>query len=66
MAVSGRAVWDRRAWRVHARLRLTGAASGVLVISFPTDVAGATATISGRVGSRSVHLQTAAPWAPQG
>jgi hypothetical protein len=66
MAVSGRAVWDRRAWRVHARLRLTGAASGVLVISFPTDVAGAIATISGRVDGRTVRLETAAPWAPQG
>jgi pimeloyl-ACP methyl ester carboxylesterase len=66
MAVSGRAVWDRRARRVHARLRLTGAASGVLVISFPTDAAGAIASISGRVGNRTVHLQTAAPWAPQG
>ena len=66
MAVSGRAVWDRRARRVHARLRLTGAASGALVISFPTDAAGAIASISGRVGNRTVHLQTAAPWAPQG
>jgi pimeloyl-ACP methyl ester carboxylesterase len=66
MAVSGRAVWDRRAWRVHARLRLTGAAKGVLVISFPTDTAGAIATISGRVDGRTVRLETAAPWAPQG
>ncbi len=66
VAVSGRAVWDRRAWRVHARLRLTGAVGGVLSISFPTDVAGAIATISGRVGGRTVRLETAAPWAPQG
>jgi hypothetical protein len=66
LAVSGRAVWDRRAWRVHARLRLTGAAKGVLSISFPTDAAGAVATISGRIDNRSVRLQTAAPWAPQG
>ena len=66
MAVSGRAVWDRRSWRVHARLRLSGAATGVLSISFPTDAANAMATISGRVGNRTVHLRTAAPWAPQG
>jgi hypothetical protein len=66
MAVSGRAVWDRRTWRVHAHLRLTGAATGVLVISFPTDIAGAIATISGRVDGRNVRLQTAPPWAPQG
>ena len=37
-----------------------------LVISFPTDAAGAIASISGCVGNRTVHLQTAAPWAPQG
>jgi pimeloyl-ACP methyl ester carboxylesterase len=66
MAVSGRAVWDRRAWRVHARLRLSGAATGVLRVSFATDAAGAVATISGRVGRRTVHLQMPAPWAPQG
>ena len=66
MAVSGRAVWDRRSRRVHARLRLSGAATGVLIISFPTDAANAMATISGRVGNRTVHLRTAAPWAPQG
>ena len=66
MAVSGRAVWDRRAWRVHARLRLSGAATGVLRVSFATDAKGAVATISGRVGQRTVHLQMPAPWAPQG
>lgn len=66
IGVSGRAVWDRRAWRVHARLRLSGAAAGVLHVSFRTDVAGAVATISGRVGARAVHLQMPAPWAPQG
>ena len=66
MAVSGWAVWDRRAWRVHARLRLSGAAAGVLRVSFATDATGAVATISGRVGQRTVHLQTPAPWAPQG
>jgi pimeloyl-ACP methyl ester carboxylesterase len=66
MAVSGQAVWDRRAWRVHALLRLSGTATGVLRVSFPTDVAGAVATISGRVGGRPVHLLTPAPWAPQG
>jgi hypothetical protein len=66
MAVSGRAVWDRRAWRVNARLRLSGAAAGVLRVSFATDATGAVATVSGRVGQRTVHLQMPAPWAPQG
>ncbi|MGH3140606.1 MAG: alpha/beta fold hydrolase [Gaiellales bacterium] len=66
MAVSGRAVWDRRAWRVHARLRLSGAATGVLDVSFTTDATGEVATISGRVEQRTVHLQMPAPWAPQG
>ncbi len=66
LAVSGRAVWDRRTWRVSARLRLSGAASGVLHVSFPTDTAAALATISGRIGPRGVRLVTDAPWAPQG
>ena len=61
MAVSGRAVWDRRAWRVHARLRLTGAATGVLSISFPTDAAHAIATISFRVEHRTIAPETAGP-----
>jgi hypothetical protein len=49
-----------------ARLRLSGAATGVLGVSFRTDAAGAIATISGRIGARTVHLQTPARWAPQG
>jgi pimeloyl-ACP methyl ester carboxylesterase len=66
MAVSGRAVWDRRALRVHALFRLSGAAKGVLHVSFRTDVAGAVATMSGRVGARAVRLRMPAPWAPPG
>ena len=66
LALSGRAVWDRRLRRVHARLHLTGAASGVLSVSFRTNTAGAPATISGLVDGRSVRLETPAPWAPQG
>ena len=59
MAVSGRAVWYRRAWRVHARLRLSGAATGVLASPSRRTPHGAIATISGRVGRRTVHLETA-------
>ena len=66
LAVSGRAVWDRRARRVHARLVVGGAASGALEISFRTDAAGALATISGQVGGGGFHVVTLAPWAPQG
>jgi len=66
LAVSGRAVWDRRTGRMSARLRLRGAASGVLHVSFRTDAAGALATIWGRIGPRGVRLVTEAPWAPQG
>ncbi len=66
LAVSGRAVWDRRARRVQARLRLSGATAGVLHVAFPTDVARAVATISGVVGGRGFRAVTAAPWAPQG
>jgi pimeloyl-ACP methyl ester carboxylesterase len=66
LAVSGRAVWDRRARRVGARLRVSGAADGVVHVSFRTDVAHAVASVSGVVGGRAFRAVTEAPWAPHG
>ena len=36
LAVSGLAVWDRRAGRYRARLRLSGKRSGLLRVSWPS------------------------------
>jgi pimeloyl-ACP methyl ester carboxylesterase len=66
VAVSGRAVWNRRSRIVHASLRLSGAATGIVRLSFRTDRAGALATISGVVGGQAFRAVTSAPWAPQG
>jgi TAP-like protein len=60
LAVSGLAVWDRRAGRHDARLRLSGKRSGLLRVSWPSR-ARATATIGGRLGGRVVRLRTPAP-----
>ena len=66
LAVSGRAVWDRRTRIVHASLRVSGAATGIVRLSFRTDRAGAMATISGVVSGQAFRAVTPAPWAPQG
>ena len=68
LAVSGTAVFDRATDSVHATLRLAGAAtaSGKLTLDFATDVPGAVATVTGRLGGTAVSLTTPAPWATQG
>lgn len=60
LAVSGLAVWDRRAGRYRARLTLSGRRGGRLRVSWPSR-AGATARITGRIGGRPVSLRTPAP-----
>ena len=64
LVVSGRAVWNRRAHRVTARLKLVGAGQGSVVIRFPTIGLDAVATIEGTVGGSHVDLAMPAPWAP--
>jgi len=59
-------VWDRRTPIVHASLRVSGAATGIVRLSFRTDRAGAMATISGVVSGQAFRAVTPAPWAPQG
>ncbi len=61
VAVSGRAVWDRRAGTVSARLRVRGPRSGRLRIRWRTRDVRSVASLRGRLGGRSVLLRTAAP-----
>ena len=61
MAVSGKAVWDRTALTITARVTLTGAATGHLVITWPTNVQNAKAHITGVVSGHAVGLTTRAP-----
>ncbi len=61
LGVSGRLTWDRRELRVHGRLRLSGAHTGTLSISWPTRATRAVASIHGRLDGRPVRLRTAAP-----
>ncbi len=61
MAVSGKAVWDRTALTMTARVTLTGAATGHLVITWPTNVQNAKAHITGAVNGHAVDLTTRAP-----
>jgi pimeloyl-ACP methyl ester carboxylesterase len=61
LAVSGQVVWDRRASRVTARLRVAGAVTGRLRLGWRLDEAGAAASIRGSLGGRDVRLRTPAP-----
>lgn len=61
LAVSGLVVWDRRASKVSARLRVAGAVTGKLRLSWPLDQTSAVASISGTLGGRGVRLRTPAP-----
>jgi hypothetical protein len=56
--VSGDAAWDRRARRYAARVRVPG---GRLRIAWPADRRQARATITGRLGDRTVRLEMPAP-----
>jgi pimeloyl-ACP methyl ester carboxylesterase len=60
LSASGRALWDRREQRYSAMLRVTGKRRGMLRVSWPSQ-AEATATITGRLGGRTVRLRTPAP-----
>lgn len=63
VAVSGRAVWRRRAAVVVARVRVQApGADGRLVLRFDTDRRGDLASIVGELGGRSVSLVTDRPW----
>ena len=61
VAVSGRAVWDRRAGAVSARLRVSGPRSGRLSIRWRTRAVHSAASLRGRLGGRAVDLAMAAP-----
>jgi pimeloyl-ACP methyl ester carboxylesterase len=61
VAVSGRAVWDRRAGAVSARLRVSGPRSGRLSIRWRTRAVHSVASLRGRLGGRAVDLAMAAP-----
>jgi pimeloyl-ACP methyl ester carboxylesterase len=61
LAVSGTVEWDRRALRVRARLRLSGAHSGLVRIRWPTRATRTVAHLRGRLGGRPVRLRTPAP-----
>jgi pimeloyl-ACP methyl ester carboxylesterase len=56
--VSGRAAWDRRGRRYAARVRVPG---GRLRIAWAGDRRAARATITGRLGGRTVRLEMPAP-----
>ena len=63
LAVSGRAVWDRRSDVVRASLRLTGAAAGRIRMTYPTRRV-APVSITGVVDGRSIDLEVPGPpWA---
>ncbi|HEY3765190.1 MAG TPA: alpha/beta fold hydrolase [Gaiellales bacterium] len=68
LAVSGTATWNRSALRVRAVLTLRGpaAASGRIVLTFPTDRQHGTATATGVLGGRRVAVALPVPWVPQG
>ena len=59
VAVSGRAVWDRRAGTVSARLRVRGPRSGRLRIRWRTRDVRSVASLRGRLGGRPCALQHA-------
>ena len=61
LPVSGVVVWDRRASRVTARLRIAGPVSGRLRLRWRLDQVRAVASIRGTLGGRRVRLQTPAP-----
>ena len=61
VAVSGRAVWDRRVGAVSARLRIAGARTGSLRIRWQTRATHSVASLAGRLGGRRVRLRTPAP-----
>ncbi len=61
VAVSGKAVWDRRAGTVTAQLRVRGPRSGRLRIQWRTRDVQSLASLRGTLGGRAVRLSTPAP-----
>ena len=61
LAVSGTVDWNRRAGTVRARLRLSGARTGMLRLGWSTRATRAVASLRGRLGGRVVRLRTPAP-----
>jgi hypothetical protein len=61
VAVSGEAVWNRRADTVSARLRVHGPRSGRLRVHWRTRDVRSLAALRGRLGGRRVTLETPAP-----
>jgi pimeloyl-ACP methyl ester carboxylesterase len=61
VAVSGTAVWDRRAGTVSARLRVEGPRSGRVRLNWRTRDVRSVASLRGRLGGKRVRLNTAAP-----
>jgi hypothetical protein len=61
VAVSGEAVWNRRAGKVSARLRVHGPRSGRLRVHWRTRDVRSLAALRGRLGGRRVTLETPAP-----
>ena len=55
------ATWERRAQRVRARVRIAGVRRGTLRIGWKADRPAARATISGRLGGRTIRLRMPAP-----
>jgi pimeloyl-ACP methyl ester carboxylesterase len=62
--VSGSARYDRASLTVIAQVSVSApGVNGTFVISFPTGVPFAEATIAGSIGGRTIALTTPAPWA---
>ena len=61
LAVSGTVDWNRRAGTVSARLRLSGAHTGMLSLGWSTRATRAVASLRGELSGRAVRLRTPAP-----
>ncbi len=61
LAVSGTIDWPGPRGRLHARVTLTGAATGRLEADWTQDAAGATAHVEGEIGGREVRADLPAP-----
>jgi hypothetical protein len=68
LSVSGTARWNRASSRLKAKVSLTGphGLTGSLQIRWSTSKAGATASVRGTVGGRSVALKMPAPFSAHG
>ncbi|HEX4506968.1 MAG TPA: alpha/beta hydrolase [Alphaproteobacteria bacterium] len=61
LAVSGSAAWDRRSGRVDARLTLSGASDGTIVVNWNERDAEPRATVVGTVGGHPLSARIPAP-----